>query len=144
MKKIILFIILVLFLSGCESKEEYFTKVCTNKIVSNDLKDSLEEKVTYNNKDEVKNIEIVRNYESENKQVIGYVKKSLENYNNDLLKNKNITINIVTDEDNLYALRYVYNVDKMDKKELDVLGINKNSIKYLKRLKKEGLSCKGA
>lgn len=142
MKKIILIIIVLLFLASCQSKDVYFTKTCTTKVKSKDLQDIKEEKITYNNKDIIKNIEITRNYTSDSKETINYLKKSLKNYNNNLLKNKNIKIKIVTEEDNKYKLKYFYEVDKMNKQELDDLNINKNWIKYSKKLKRKGFRCK--
>ena len=141
MKKLILLLVLLLFLTSCQSKDEYFTKTCTVKVKSKDLVDITEEKITYSNKDIIKSIEITRKYKSDNKKTINYLKKSLKNYNNNLLKNKNIKIKLINDEDNLYKLKYFYEIDKMKKEDLDNLNITKNWIKYLRKIKKEGFNC---
>ena len=142
MKKVLFILSMLLLLVGCDSKEEYFSKNCLKKISSNDLKDVIDEKVIYNNNDEVKEIQISREFDGKSKEVISYIKKSIKDYNNDLLKNKNVKIQVVTDEDSKYSLKYYYDVDKMKKKELDNLDIKKNSIKYLKYLQKQEFDCK--
>lgn len=142
MKKMFFVLFLILLAFGCESREEYFDKICTKKIKSFDLVDTLEEKVIYNNKDEIIDVQVIRKYESKNKETINYVKKSINDYNNDLLESKNIKIKIMNDEDNVYSLKYFYDVSNMQKDELDNLNINKNSIKYLRRLKNEDFDCR--
>ena len=141
MKKIVLFLIIFLFITGCDSKDEYFSKTCTMKVNSNDLENVIQEEVTYNNKDKVKSVEIINTYDGKTKDIILYLKKSLKNYNNNLLKNKNIKIRVITDKENIYVLKYFYDVSKMKSEELDSLDISKNSIRYLKRLKKRGFNC---
>ena len=142
MKKMFFVLILILLAFGCESREEYFDKIYKKKIKSFDLVDTLEEKVIYNNKDEIIDVQVIRKYESKNKETINYVKKSIKDYNNDLLESKNIKIKIMNDEDNVYSLKYFYDVSNMQKDELDNLNINKNSIKYLRRLKNEDFDCR--
>lgn len=131
-----------MLLAGCQSKDEYFTKTCTNKKTSKHLVDITEKKVIYNNKDEISNIETTKKYKGKNEQIINYIKKSIEDYNNNLLKNENIKISIIKDEKNIYEIKYIYDVTKMKKEDLRNLDINKNSFKYLKHLKKEGFDCK--
>ncbi|MBR2832932.1 MAG: membrane lipoprotein lipid attachment site-containing protein [Bacilli bacterium] len=141
-KKLIFLFVAVLLLAGCQSKDEYFTKTCTNKKTSKHLVDITEKKVIYNNKDEISNIETTKKYKGKNEQIINYIKKSIEDYNNNLLKNENIKISIIKDEKNIYEIKYIYDVTKMKKEDLRNLDINKNSFKYLKHLKKEGFDCK--
>ncbi len=141
MKRLILIIMLSFLLIGCQSKEQLFTKTCIIKVNSKDLKDTIKEEITYNNMDELKQIKRTRKYESKNIDIIKYIKNSTKDYNNNLLENKNIKIKIIRDEKNKYSLKYFYDIDKMKKIDLDNLNINKNSIKYLKRLKKEGFKC---
>ena len=52
MKKVIILLIPILFLVGCDSTEE-FSKVCTRKIKSLNITDTTKSKIIYNNRDEV-------------------------------------------------------------------------------------------
>jgi len=145
MKKMIILMIPLLFLIGCESKEEEFSKTCTKKVNSKDIVDISKTKVIYNNKDEVTKLIITKEYKAKNSDgniVIDGIKKTLENYNNNLAKSKNINVKNIKMEDDIYIVKHYLNVKEMTKKELKSFDIRKNSIKYFNKLKKENVECK--
>lgn len=144
MKKMVLFLLPVLCLCGCESKLEHFTSVCSLKNDSMDIVDIKKTALTYNNKDESEKVVVTRTYKAKNNNgeiVIDGIKKSLENYNNDLAKSDAAQIKIVKDEKDLYKLKYYFDVKKLTKEELSSLEIKKNSIRYLNKLKKDNDKC---
>lgn len=143
MKKLVLLLI-PMFLVGCAPKEEYFSKECVSKINSTNITDTEKRKVTYNNLDEVTSMVITKTYKAKDETgniVVDGVKKSLQNYNNNLAKSKNIKVKNTKDEEDVYVVKYYFDVKNMDKDELDEFGLKKNSIKYFNKLKKEGVEC---
>lgn len=143
MKKVIVLLIPILFLVGCDSTEE-FSKVCTKKVPSLNIIDTTKSKVIYNNSDEVVKVIVTKTYEPKNDDgilLVENIKKSASNYNNNLLKSKAIKIKNI-EENGKYIIKYYLNVKKMDESELEEFGIRKNSVKFFKKMKKEKIECK--
>ncbi len=143
MKKVIVLLIPILFLVGCDSTEE-FSKVCTKKVSSLNIIDTTKSKVIYNNSDEVVKVIVTKTYEPKNDDgilLVENIKKSASNYNNNLLKSKAIKIKNI-EENGKYIIKYYLNVKKMDESELEEFGIRKNSVKFFKKMKKEKIECK--
>lgn len=143
MKKLLILLIPILFLIGCDS-EEVFSKTCTKKISSLDITDTTKTKVIYNNKDEVVKVIVTRTYKALNDDgvlLLADIKKSAADYNNNLAKSKAIKIKNI-EEDNKYIIKYYLDVLKMNEAELDEFNIRKNSIKYFNKMKKDGIKCK--
>ena len=145
MKKIILLLIFLFFVAGCESKSVTFSKICTEKIDSQSITDVTKTKVIYNNKDEVIKTVITKTYKAKDADgniVIEGIKKTMENYNNNLAKTNFIKIRNVKNEDDIYKVKYYLDVRKMKRDELEKFGMQKNSIKYFNNLKKRNIKCK--
>ena len=143
MKKVIVLLIPILFLVGCDSTEE-FSKICTKKVSSLNIIDTTKSKVIYNNSDEVVKVIVTKTYEPKNDDgilLVENIKKSASNYNNNLLKSKAIKIKNI-EENGKYIIKYYLNVKKMNESELEEFGIRKNSVKFFKKMKKEKIECK--
>lgn len=144
MKKLVLFLLPVICLCACESKLEHFKTTCVLKVDSMDVVDIKKTALTYNNKDESEEVVITRTYKAKDdngKIAVSGIKKSLENYNNNLAKSDAIKIKIVKDEEGLFKVKYYFDVKNLTKKELTSFEIKKNSIKYLNKLKKDNDKC---
>lgn len=147
MKKLLLLLIPIVLCTACESKTENFSKICITKNKSQNITDIEEKLVTYNNLDEVTNVIITRTYKSKNydgDKVIENIKKSAENYNNNLAKSKNIKIKNVKDEKDTYIIEYTLDVQNLTETELDKFNLKKNSIKLFNKMKNNNIECKKA
>lgn len=143
MRKIVLCLLILFVVTGCQSKDEYFTKTCTNKVKTDNLIVFEEKTITYNNKDEVINEVIVRTYtDKSDKNSINAIKKAAVDYNNELAGSDAIEIRILNDSDDEYKFEYNIDVQNLNSLELEMFNIEKNSIKYFKKLKKDGIECK--
>ena len=77
MKKLFL-ILFVLCLTGCGNED--FSKTCEVKIKTKDLVNTETMEVSFNNKDEVTNVTITRNYKGDGDNVIENIKESASVY----------------------------------------------------------------
>ncbi|MCI9110383.1 MAG: hypothetical protein HFH47_01055 [Bacilli bacterium] len=140
MKKLIL-ILFVLCLTGCGNED--FTKTCKVKTKSMDLVNTETMEVSFNNKDEVTNVIITRNYKGNgDSDTIKIIKESADSYNNALLKKDGVKISIGKDEDNEYEVKYYLEVPKMDEKTLEIFNLKKNSVKFFNKMRNENIECK--
>jgi len=140
MKKLIL-ILFVLCLTGCGN--EGFTKTCKVKTKSMDLVNTETMEVSFNNKDEVTNVIVTRNYKGNDEgDIIKNVKESASSYNNALLKKDGVKISISKDEDNEYEIKYYLDVSKMDDNTLEIFNLKKNSVKFFNKMRNENIECK--
>ena len=140
MKKLIL-ILFVLCLTGCSNED--FTKTCKVKTKSMDLVNTETMEVSFNNKDEVTNVIITRNYKGNgDSDTIKIIKESADSYNNALLKKDGVKISIGKDEDNEYEVKYYLEVPKMDEKTLEIFNLKKNSVKFFNKMRNENIECK--
>ena len=144
MRKLFVVLMFIFLLTGCESKDSYFDRTCTIKNKSLDISDTLKKNVVFNNHDEITNVTITRIYKAkteEGKSVIEDIKKSSLDYNNSLLKSKNVKISISKDSSFEYEIKYYLDAKNMSSSELESFDLQKNSIKYFNRMKKEGIVC---
>lgn len=140
MKKLIL-ILFVLCLTGCGNED--FTKTCKVKTKSMDLVNTETMEVSFNNKDEVTNVTITRNYKgNDESNTIADIKESASSYNNALLKKDGIKISISKDEENEYEIKYYLDVSKMNEESLDIFKLKKNSVKFFNKMRNDGVECK--
>ena len=139
MKKLFL-ILFVLCLTGCGNED--FSKTCEVKTKTKDLVDTDTMEVSFNNKDEVTNVIITRNYKSDGDNVIENIKESASVYNNALLEKDGIKISISKDEENEYEIKYYLEVPKMDEKTLEIFNLKKNSVKFFNKMRNENIECK--
>ncbi len=140
MKKIFL-VLFVLCLTGCGNKD--FTKTCEVEIKSKDLVNKETMEVSFNNKDEVTNVIVTRNYISdEYSSTINDIKESASVYNNALLKKDGVKISISKDEENEYEVKYYLDVPKMDEDTLDIFDLQKNSVKFFNKMRSKDIECK--
>ena len=139
MKKLFL-ILFVLCLTGCGNED--FTKTCEVITKTKDLVDTDTMEVSFNNKDEVTNVTITRNYKGDGDNVIENIKESASVYNNALLEKDGIKISISKDEENEYEIKYYLDVQNMDEKTLEIFNLKKNSIKFFNKMRNENMECK--
>lgn len=140
MKKLFL-ILFVLCLTGCGNED--FTKTCENKTTSMDLVNTETMEVSFNNKDEVTNVIVTRNYKgNDESDTIKNIKESASSYNNALLKKDGIKISVSKDEDNEYEVKYYLDALNMDEKTLETFNLKKNSIKLFNKMRNDGIECK--
>lgn len=140
MKKLFL-VLFVLCLTGCGDKD--FTKTCEIKTTSKDLVDVETMDVNFNNKDEVTNVVVTRNYKSDDDTTtIDDIKESASIYNNALLKKDGIKISISKDEENEYEVKYYLDVQNMDDDSLELFGLQKNSVKFFNKMREKNIECK--
>ena len=147
MKKLLLLLIPIVLCTACESKTESFSKLCIIKNKSQNIIDTEEKLITYNNLDEVTNVIVTRTFKSKDydgNKVIENIKKSAENYNNNLAKSKNIKIKNVKDEKDTYIIEYTLDVQKLTETELDNFNLKKNSVKLFNKMKNNNIECKKA
>ena len=143
MRKIIICLLMLFILTGCQSKDEYFTKTCETKVKSETLNIKETKEITYNNKDEVTRVIISRSYiDKNNKSSVSSIKKAATDYNNELAEASAVKIRVLTDSDDEYKIQYDLDVQKLDSLQLEMFGLDKNAIKYFKKLKKDGIECK--
>ncbi len=140
MKKVILIIVSIFLITGCDSTE-VFEKKCTQKINSENTQYTQNVKFIYNNEDEVLNIIVTNKYKSDDYNELELIKESAISYNNSLAKSDNIKIQILKDEDNEYKVRYNFNVLEMSEDELNQFDINKNWIKLNNKIKESDFEC---
>jgi len=139
MKKLFL-ILFVLCLTGCGNED--FSKTCEVKTKTKDLVNTETMEVSFNNKDEVTNVTITRNYKGNGDNVIENIKESASVYNNALLEKDGIKISISKDEENEYEIKYYLEVPKMDEKTLEIFNLKKNSVKFFNKMRNENIECK--
>lgn len=140
MKKLFL-ILFVLCLTGCGNED--FSKTCEVKIKTKDLVNTETMEVSFNNKDEVTNVTITRNYKGDgDNDTIKIIKESASVYNNALLEKDGIKISISKDEENEYEIKYYLDVQNMDEKTLEIFNLKKNSIKFFNKMRNENITCK--
>lgn len=139
MKKLFL-ILFVLCLTGCGNED--FSKTCEVKTKTKDLVNTETMEVSFNNKDEVTNVTITRNYKGDGDNVIENIKESASVYNNALLEKDDIKISISKDEENEYEIKYYLDVQNMDEKTLEIFNLKKNSIKFFNKMRNENITCK--
>lgn len=139
MKKLFL-ILFVLCLTGCGNED--FSKTCEVKTKTKDLVNTETMEVSFNNKDEVTNVTITRNYKGDGDNVIENIKESASVYNNALLEKDGIKISISKDEENEYEIKYYLDVQNMDEKTLEIFNLKKNSIKFFNKMRNENITCK--
>ena len=139
MKKLIVFIIITVFITGCDSTE-LFEKECYQNINSENTNYQENIKFIYNNKDEVLNIIVTKNYNSDSE--LDLIKESANSYNNSLSKNDYVKIRIISDTDKEYTAEYNYDITKMSDRELDQFDINKNWIKLNNKIRESNIRCK--
>ncbi|MBQ9011482.1 MAG: hypothetical protein IJ093_02415, partial [Bacilli bacterium] len=123
MRKIILCLFLIFILTGCVSKDEYFTKTCTNKVKSGNLSVSEVKKITYNNKDEVTEVIVTKTYSDKSAKNIKAIKKASSDYNNELAASDDILIKVVMDSENKYSVQYTLDVQKLTSEELEMFNL---------------------
>ncbi len=143
MKKIILFIIILLTFSGCSVQDEYFKSECKKVVKTTDIADKIKKLITYNNHDVVTNVIITRTFTTKNddgKDIIKNIKESMEDYNNDLISAA-IKVSIKEDTENKYKVVYYLDVENMTDLELDTLDVDKDWLKYQKKLESDNLKC---
>ncbi len=138
MRKLILLIITVLFITGCDSTE-IFEKQCYKTVKSKDTVFKENIKFVYNNKDEVLNIIVLKKYTGNE---LDLIKKSAEEYNNVLAKNDYVKIKIVADSDKKYQVEYNFDVTKMNDTELEEFNIKNNWIKLNNKIRESDIECK--
>ena len=139
MKKVIILFSLLFLLTACDSTET-FTKKCVQKINTETIDNTKNITFIYNNKDEVLKV-IVKDKYKGNSQNIKLIKESASTYNNTLVKNKEIKVQILKDEENQYILKYNFNVLKMSKEDLDSLNLKKDWLKLNRQIEKSTLEC---
>ncbi len=140
MKKLFL-ILFVLCLTGCGNED--FIKTCEVKTTSMDLVNTETMEVSFNNKDEVTNVIVTRNYKgNDENDTIKNIKESASIYNNALLKKDGIKISVSKDEDNEYEVKYYLDALNMDEKTLETFNLKKNSIKLFNKMRNDGIECK--
>lgn len=139
MKKLIIFIVITVFLTGCDSTE-VFEKECSQTIDSENTKYQENIKFIYNNKDEVLNIIVTKNYNSDSELYL--IKESANSYNNALSKNEYVKIRIISDTDKEYIVEYNYDVTKMTDSDVKQFDINKNWIKLNNKIRESNIKCK--
>ena len=140
MKKLFL-ILFVLCLTGCGNED--FIKTCEVKTTSMDLVNTETMEVSFNNKDEVTNVIVTRNYKgNDENDTIKNIKESASIYNNALLKKDVIKISVSKDEDNEYEVKYYLDALNMDEKTLETFNLKKNSIKLFNKMRNDGIECK--
>ena len=143
MKKTLSILVLLALLTACNSTVE-FQKNCTIKNTSPDIIDTENRQITYNNLDKVTKVEITRQYQAKNDQgitIINNIKEAMQSCNNNLLKSKNIKIEIIKDTEKEYKIIYYLDVQKLNNEELKKFNLNKNSIKLFKNLNKNKIKC---
>ena len=137
MKKII--VILMLFLlTGCDSTE-VFNKKCTQNINTPDLNFKQNINFTYNNKDELLKIKVINNYNGED---IKDIKDSAYDYNNTLAKESYAKIEVLNGEDNIYRVKYILDVSKMENEDLERFNLQRNWIKLNNKINQSNFTCK--
>ena len=135
MKKLFL-ILFVLCLTGCGNED--FIKTCEVKTTSMDLVNTETMEVSFNNKDEVTNVIVTRNYKgNDENDTIKNIKESASIYNNALLKKDGIKISVSKDE-----VKYYLDALNMDEKTLETFNLKKNSIKLFNKMRNDGIECK--
>ena len=140
MKKLFL-ILFFLCLTGCGNED--FIKTCEVKTTSMDLVNTETMEVSFNNKDEVTNVIVTRNYKgNDENDTIKNIKESASIYNNALLKKDGIKISVSKDEDNEYEVKYYLDALNMDEKTLETFNLKKNSIKLFNKMRNDGIECK--
>lgn len=137
MKKIIV-IAFLLLLTGCDSTE-VFSKECQKSVKTKDLDFKQNIVFTYNNKDELLSLEVTNNYTSSD---LKKIKQSASLYNNTLAKENYAKIEILQDEDDVYNVKYIFDVTKMDDKALKRYDLQKNWIKLNNKINQSDLTCK--
>ena len=145
MKKLILLLIPIILCLGCEAKTESFSKICTIKKDSPTITDTTEKLIIYNNLDEITKAVITRTYTAKNDDgeiTISNIKKSAENYNNNLAKSKNIIIKNIKEENDTYVIEYTLDVQKLTDEQLDEFDLKKNSIKLFNKMRNKNIECK--
>ena len=147
MKKLLLLLIPILLCTACQSKTESFSKLCIIKNNSQNITDTEEKLITYNNLDEVTNVIITKTYKSKDydgNKLIENIKKSAENYNNNLAKSKHIIVKIIKAEKDTYIIEYALDVQNLTETELDSFNLKKNSVKLFNKMKNNNIECKKA
>lgn len=138
MKKVILFFMVLLFITGCDSTE-VFEKNCTVNTKSDNTTFKENIKFIYNNKDEVLNVVVLKKYTGSE---LDLIKESAKEYNNSLAKNKYVKIRIISDTNKEYTLEYNFDVTKMNSVELDKFNLKNNWIKLNNRIRESNIKCK--
>lgn len=140
MKKLFL-ILFVLCLTGCGNED--FTKTCEVKTKSNDLVNTETMEVSFNNKDEVTDVIITRNYKGDDESdTIKNIKESASIYNNALVEKEGIKISISKDEDDEYEVKYYLDIPNMNDELIELFNLKKNSIKLFNKMRNDGIECK--
>ena len=139
MKKIILIFSLFL-LTACDSTE-IFDKKCTEKVKTDNLSFNREIIFTYNNKDEFLNLTVTDKYQGDEK-VLDDIKESALDYNNVLAKKKFAKIQIISDEDDKYQVKYYLDISKMEKNDLVRYDLTEDWIDMNNKIKNSKLDCK--
>ena len=145
LRRVFVLLCFVLFLSGCEYKNEDFSRQCSWSVKSTDVYNSTKERVSFNNSDEVTYAVITKSYKAktdDGQMIVSNVKKSATSYNNSLLKYDGVRISILNDSDSLYTVRYYLDVKSASDEVLDMFELKRNSIKFFNKMKKKGLECK--
>ena len=142
MKKIIL-AVLIIFLTGCTSTED-FTRTCRTNVSSQDLNEKEIMKVNFNNKDKLTNVIITRKYKAKGNNgniAIANIQQSSEDYNNALLTKKGIKISITKDTEEEYVIKYYIDVPNADKDILEIFNLQENSIKFFNKMRENNIEC---
>ncbi len=142
MKKIIL-AVLIIFLTGCTSTED-FTRTCHTNVSSQDLNEKEIMKVNFNNKDKLTNVIITRKYKAKGNNgniAIANIQQSSEDYNNALLTKKGIKISITKDTEEEYVIKYYIDVPNADKDILEIFNLQENSIKFFNKMRENNIEC---
>lgn len=140
MRKIIIIFVSLFLLTACDSTE-VFEKKCTQKINSENTKYTQNIKFVYNNKDELLNVIVTNKYKSDDPNELGLIKESASDYNNNLAKSEAVKIQIITDEEDKYTVKYNFDVLKMSKDELAKFSLNKDWIKLNNKINESKLEC---
>lgn len=141
MKKgiLVLTIFSLILLTGCDPNRD-FLKTCKQVTKSTGYEEIVTMKINYNNKDELTNVTIERNYNISDKDVLNSIKKSSSAYNKTVEGSKGIGVETSSDE-NFYKVVYNLNVPEMSDTDVENFDLRRNSIKYFNYLKKNNIEC---
>ncbi|MBR3199187.1 MAG: hypothetical protein IKG27_04145 [Bacilli bacterium] len=142
MKK--LFLILILFLTGCAVNTD-FNKVCTYETKTTHLNDKTSIDVTYNSDDLINEAVVIKTYKALDKDGINTLKNiklSIESYNTKY-SDMDIEYYVYKDSDEEFIVKYKLDVQKLDNDVLKDFKLRKNSIKFFNKMREANIECEG-
>ena len=131
-------VLLIILLTGCVTNMD-FSKTCNYEYKTTHLNDKTSITVIYDSDDVINEAIIVHSYKAldeDGLKTISNIKNSINKYNDE-----DVFVYVSKDSKYEYEIKYKLDVQRLDSSVLKEFKLNKSSIKFFNKMRKENIEC---